>query len=173
MPTRGTTLVFASSLISVEFQFTCPRGARLNLHLGLRDFSYFNSRAHEGHDLEIAMKIWKILISIHVPTRGTTLKNIYYQFPYKCLLLTTKYFWASISSKYYHKLSFSSPKLPISPKKENPRTFWGNLGHFPFAQLTISPHPLHLPQALTPHVQHALSRVSQDYNTVHYQYQHS
>ena len=55
-----------------KFQSTCPRGARRRSRHSVLDLGYFNPRAHEGHDIVCTMKILHKIISIHVPTRGTT-----------------------------------------------------------------------------------------------------
>ena len=94
MPTRGTTN--ATGIISSElkFQSTCPRGARPSDPSPTMIPTDFNPRAHEGHDLVVALVappdpnfnpraheghdrqtvFWRTCgrISIHVPTRGTT-----------------------------------------------------------------------------------------------------
>ena len=100
VPTRGTTRVLKVVLPLVQFQSTCPRGARrrrrhqtlplqpfqstcprgarLLFSLSFLLFFHFNPRAHEGHDkINNYLRSRKPRISIHVPTRGTTLKNIY------------------------------------------------------------------------------------------------
>ena len=72
VPTRGTTSWLED--VRSEFYFN-PRA-----HEGhdIRLFSleilpnYFNPRAHEGHDSAKVINPSPIIISIHVPTRGTT-----------------------------------------------------------------------------------------------------
>ena len=54
------------------FQSTCPRGARLPTITRPPTTSNFNPRAHEGHDAFTRMCDHMPEISIHVPTRGTT-----------------------------------------------------------------------------------------------------
>ena len=54
------------------FQSTCPRGARHGLNYPSWQGNYFNPRAHEGHDSHTSFTFILSLISIHVPTRGTT-----------------------------------------------------------------------------------------------------
>ena len=54
------------------FQSTCPRGARRRAAACHAALPYFNPRAHEGHD-DVPLHVMQLtLISIHVPTRGTT-----------------------------------------------------------------------------------------------------
>ena len=95
---EGHDLVIAPFAISRTFQSTCPRGARLThpavtaiptnfnprAHEGhdfvpaqhLQSLGYFNPRAHEGHDpAGCRCHQVTIIISIHVPTRGTTQCN--------------------------------------------------------------------------------------------------
>ena len=95
MPTRGTTSLKWQKLIRNIFQSTCPRGARLPIFADLlavdadfnpraheghdrsassecRPHDNFNPRAHEGHDQHPAGQPNPHEISIHVPTRGTT-----------------------------------------------------------------------------------------------------
>ena len=93
MPTRGTTYSDwggnggadfnpraheghdANALISntpLGFQSTCPRGARRGSQRISAASLYFNPRAHEGHDLRDRSYLGTSIISIHVPTRGTT-----------------------------------------------------------------------------------------------------
>ena len=76
-----------------QFQSTCPRGARLDKYGVILNLSDFNPRAHEGHDPGNLCKnhiyifqstcprgarhtplppLATPVISIHVPTRGTT-----------------------------------------------------------------------------------------------------
>ena len=95
VPTRGTTNIQSFVDVSLLFQSTCPRGARRSAccpHSGYSDFNPraheghdvllyvfvdaeldFNPRAHEGHDLKLKLLIVSTSISIHVPTRGTTI----------------------------------------------------------------------------------------------------
>ena len=75
VPTRGTTITCAFGIIHFVFQSTCPRGARRGLCINMTIPFYFNPRAHEGHDrLEPGGNI-PDGISIHVPTRGTTISR--------------------------------------------------------------------------------------------------
>ena len=73
VPTRGTTLHTAPRRLRPVFQSTCPRGARLSGVTGSGKTKDFNPRAHEGHDARHCECIPSIGISIHVPTRGTTM----------------------------------------------------------------------------------------------------
>ena len=78
---------------ALAFQSTCPRGARRRVHGETVQAGDFNPRAHEGHDFMYSLAITRVifqstcprgarllscteyylfLISIHVPTRGTT-----------------------------------------------------------------------------------------------------
>ena len=73
MPTRGTTKHSHISDRHLIFQSTCPRGARLFDPSTTVKSTYFNPRAHEGHDsCTISHSNMTMVISIHVPTRGTT-----------------------------------------------------------------------------------------------------
>ena len=98
MPTRGTTIRLSLNPRTLKFQSTCPRGARPPQPAKTSTATYFNPRAHEGHDLReinrslilghfnpraheghdqhnpIANPLTSI--SIHVPTRGTTISIV-------------------------------------------------------------------------------------------------
>ena len=70
---RGARLpAVVTHIYVVVFQSTCPRGARPGEIYGLEYNPNFNPRAHEGHDSTGFEADRIILISIHVPTRGTT-----------------------------------------------------------------------------------------------------
>ena len=95
MPTRGTTHRISQPTSETLFQSTCPRGARptrrynpiIAKHFNPRaheghdpsglsqskSYVDFNPRAHEGHDADIIRRASIHSISIHVPTRGTTM----------------------------------------------------------------------------------------------------
>ena len=97
VPTRGTTRKHNRVLPDQRFQSTCPRGARrLCQVLCPTGRPHFNPRAHEGHDLHYFMRATckrfqstcprgarrkiqfgrvVVRISIHVPTRGTTMSE--------------------------------------------------------------------------------------------------
>ena len=72
VPTRGTTRLSEHTLTQAGFQSTCPRGARLRRSRVTADVVDFNPRAHEGHDGIGYIFTKTASISIHVPTRGTT-----------------------------------------------------------------------------------------------------
>ena len=94
VPTRCTTQLLRIDTLASGFQSTCPRGARrmhADIQPGYPDFNpraheghdpsssskrfvlgYFNPRAHEGHDSRLRVSNRRMSISIHVPTRGTT-----------------------------------------------------------------------------------------------------
>ena len=73
VPTRGTTRAARGPYHTASFQSTCPRGARrLQIRWRLSARANFNPRAHEGHDVIADNKFYQLMISIHVPTRGTT-----------------------------------------------------------------------------------------------------
>ena len=73
VPTWGTTIVFSSASPLSPFQFTFPRGERLTVNYTGERVKDFNSRSHVGNDrLKENVKDSKV-ISIHVPTWGTTL----------------------------------------------------------------------------------------------------
>ena len=108
MPTRGTTprqllishtFVFQSTCprgarltkkadnrLQISFQSTCPRGARLvGPWRNARSFG-FQSTCPRGARPYRVQDVEKLEISIHVPTRGTTLKLIISLFFYKYFL---------------------------------------------------------------------------------------
>ena len=68
---RHDTGVGGLSSIS-EFQSTCLREARPGATGSLASGTYFNPRAYARHDLIVLDVDVPFLISIHVPTRGTT-----------------------------------------------------------------------------------------------------
>ena len=86
VPTRGTT----SSLPLLQaFTYFNPRaheGHDPAECIPAESCLYFNPRAHEGHDAESNQGGDMVSISIHVPTRGTTLKLIISLFFYKYFL---------------------------------------------------------------------------------------
>ena len=73
VPTRGTTMSSTRLFRTSKFQSTCPRGARRSALQHIPRSAHFNPRAHEGHDDQYLHGCGGIRISIHVPTRGTTL----------------------------------------------------------------------------------------------------
>ena len=96
VPTRGTTGNVCNLSNEQVFQSTFPRGERpLSVLHTLLDICYFNPRSHEGNDSQRACvergdlyfnprshegndiiacySGWRPDISIHVPTRGTTM----------------------------------------------------------------------------------------------------
>ena len=86
VPTRGTTIPGSRAMFAAKFQSTCPRGARHALNDRASYQQHFNPRAHEGHDITLDLCCSYVVISIHVPTRGTTLKLIISLFFYKYFL---------------------------------------------------------------------------------------
>ena len=64
---------FGACVVLPGFQSTCPRGARLSPAQPRLQRHDFNPRAHEGHDVQNRPYHRRSSISIHVPTRGTTL----------------------------------------------------------------------------------------------------
>ena len=57
------------------FQSTFPRGERrVSIFTPRRRPNNFNPRSHEGNDVNLLIVTPLLLISIHVPTRGTTRK---------------------------------------------------------------------------------------------------
>ena len=72
VPTRGTTIYDGGPVQLILFQSTCPRGARQHPLRHLCPCWNFNPRAHEGHDALHGIHVHISMISIHVPTRGTT-----------------------------------------------------------------------------------------------------
>ena len=58
-----------------KFQSTHPRGVRLLWQLKGRAEACFNPRTHAGCDIDAALETWqKVVVSIHAPTRGATVK---------------------------------------------------------------------------------------------------
>ena len=55
-----------------KFQSTFPRGERHSVFLICTPLFYFNPRSLVGNDVLMADNTWKFLISIHVPSWGTT-----------------------------------------------------------------------------------------------------
>ena len=73
VPTRGTTEHLWLWCQLMKFQSTFPRGERL--HLSRNGFlaDRFNPRSHEGNDPKSGDRKGVLaMVSIHVPTRGTT-----------------------------------------------------------------------------------------------------
>ena len=56
----------------LEFQSTCPRGARRGSGRIVSNSRVFQSTCPRGARLQPQMELIKYIISIHVPTRGTT-----------------------------------------------------------------------------------------------------
>ena len=75
VPTRGTTMLLVRKPALHIFQSTCPRGARLPSLVHRSKACNFNPRAHEGHDQQLLYMQFLPQISIHVPTRGTTVRR--------------------------------------------------------------------------------------------------
>ncbi len=57
------------------FQFTHPRGARLDLKSQADKLECFNSRAHVGRDYYGNNEACKPIVSIHAPTWGATSRS--------------------------------------------------------------------------------------------------
>ena len=59
----------------ILFQSTHPHGVRLNRsHMGTRYSESFNPRTHTGYDPpDLKLRLDEVSVSIHAPTRGTTL----------------------------------------------------------------------------------------------------
>ena len=76
VPTRGTTGLAFGTYAFIRFQSTFPQGERLPLPCRSLLHGNFNPRSHKGNDVEEFVKI-RIdeIISIHVPTKGTTLEE--------------------------------------------------------------------------------------------------
>ena len=73
VPTRGTTRFGRRSELRQQFQPTSPRGGRRQLlRQGQQRFEHFNPRPHAGDDPMPLPWPETMLISTHVPTRGTT-----------------------------------------------------------------------------------------------------
>ena len=73
MPTRGTTPEQRCSGPHVYFNPRAHEGHDSVSRTGSGNRDDFNPRAHEGHDAAAAEQGISLLISIHVPTRGTTM----------------------------------------------------------------------------------------------------
>ena len=73
---RGARLGRTSDSGVYVFQSTCPRGARQKYFYSKIKYYNFNPRAHEGHDFTFSIPRSAKKISIHVPTRGTTIDKI-------------------------------------------------------------------------------------------------
>ena len=75
VPTRGTTDFDRCHMeLENQFQSTFPRGERPCVVAVITSaFSCFNPRSHEGNDRFSDPFRAVLLVSIHVPTRGTTL----------------------------------------------------------------------------------------------------
>ena len=58
--------------LTLVFQFTLPRGERLQRVFKARGFKRFNSRSREGSDLIAARAFIYNIVSIHAPARGAT-----------------------------------------------------------------------------------------------------
>ena len=70
---RGARPQFAVVIFAVPlFQSTCPRGARLSNNFEILDTNLFQSTCPRGARLHVAVLGDALVISIHVPTRGTT-----------------------------------------------------------------------------------------------------
>ncbi len=71
---QGERLVSSCIYLShFPFQSTFPQGERHEVMVQLRESMDFNPRSHKGNDKNMIKKIIEDRISIHVPTRGTTL----------------------------------------------------------------------------------------------------
>ena len=73
VPTKGTTVLSNNAADFNEFQSTYPRRVR-QIYCNHDDaLLYFNPRTHEGYDHNRSTGKAVTEISIHVPTKGTTL----------------------------------------------------------------------------------------------------
>ena len=77
VPTRGTTKEDAAGAVNdAVFQSTFPRGERLLCTTLFASKKSFNPRSHEGNDeIPPPTRGNATFVSIHVPTRGTTLSD--------------------------------------------------------------------------------------------------
>ena len=75
VPTRGTTANNFAERGIIPFQSTCPRGARRKASIPASKFTYFNPRAHEGHDLVISTWHTVVVFQSTCP-RGARLSTI-------------------------------------------------------------------------------------------------
>ena len=136
VPTRGTTEFSHEMSNQQQFQSTCPRGARLTYHSQHTNYSIFQSTCPRGaRPASKQIAYLPFSISIHVPTRGTTvppnkkdlcLENFnprahegHDSKEYIRLILvyiSTAQFrtsWANNNSVYLHKSLFISFKIRI------------------------------------------------------------
>ena len=72
VPTRGTTPLGRMWLSWLEFQSTCPRGARLPYVWGDSCIPWISIHVPTRGTTYASTPTWGESISIHVPTRGTT-----------------------------------------------------------------------------------------------------
>ena len=73
VPTRGTTQHGICDSTYALFQSTFPRGERpVPARQSHGHHAGFNPRSHEGNDVIIELTKLGKMVSIHVPTRGTT-----------------------------------------------------------------------------------------------------
>ena len=82
-PRGGRQFCKSYSGYEKEFQSTSPRGGRRLTDIRYLSYKDFNPRPHAGDDLVQHTPWNRLLISIHVPTRGTTL-IIYMEF--RCIM---------------------------------------------------------------------------------------
>ena len=73
VPTRGTTGHCLEERKTTQFQSTCPRGARLSGFLPITTCTIFQSTCPRGARRCNRKNLQPCAISIHVPTRGTTM----------------------------------------------------------------------------------------------------
>ena len=72
VPARGTTTYKVSERPADMFQSTFPRGERHFLPPIQQTETRFNPRSREGNDASLLSCLYCIVVSIHVPARGTT-----------------------------------------------------------------------------------------------------
>ena len=75
VPTRGTTANHSARPTSHDFNPRAHEGHDGGNCVGWNNHQHFNPRAHEGHDKQHCFSRLCSYISIHVPTRGTTLSS--------------------------------------------------------------------------------------------------
>ena len=73
VPTRGTTPYLECKFTGTDFNPRAHEGHDVAAAAAVSAAVHFNPRAHEGHDARLAIFSEADGISIHVPTRGTTI----------------------------------------------------------------------------------------------------
>ena len=81
VPTRGTTFPLTAAIpCSYNFNPRSHKGNDILSFFFAVSIPYFNPRSHKGNDLLMLCNPYITIISIHVPTRGTTIDIIQFYF---------------------------------------------------------------------------------------------